>query len=53
MVGYVTLGSNDLAKASAFYEALLGEIGAKKIMNNERMTMFAAAAGQQWRRECK
>src|SRR5215470_10642215 len=42
MIGYATLGTNDLARASAFYEKLLAEIGAKKIMTNERMTMFAA-----------
>ena len=30
MIGYVTLGSNDLPRAFAFYESLLGEIGAKR-----------------------
>lgn len=24
MIGYVTLGTNDLARAAAFYDALLG-----------------------------
>ena len=28
MIGYVTLGTNDLDKARAYYDALLGEIGA-------------------------
>ena len=32
MIGYVTLGTNDLPRAAAFYDALLGEIGAKRIM---------------------
>jgi len=32
MIGYVTLGSNDLPRAKAFYDALLGEIGIKRIM---------------------
>jgi catechol 2,3-dioxygenase-like lactoylglutathione lyase family enzyme len=32
MIGYVTLGTNDLARAATFYDALLGEIGAKRIM---------------------
>ncbi|MBX9813550.1 MAG: glyoxalase [Proteobacteria bacterium SG_bin5] len=32
MIGYATLGSNDLAKARAFYDALFGEIGAKRLM---------------------
>lgn len=35
MIGYVTLGSNDLPRAAAFYDALLGEIGAKRIMEGD------------------
>ena len=33
MIGYVTLGTNDLKRATAFYDALLGEIGIKRIMD--------------------
>ena len=33
MIGYVTLGTNDLPRATAFYDALLGEIGIKRIMD--------------------
>jgi catechol 2,3-dioxygenase-like lactoylglutathione lyase family enzyme len=32
MIGYVTLGTNDLDKARAYYDALLGEIGATRKM---------------------
>lgn len=32
MIGYITLGTNDIAAARTFYDALLGEIGAKRIM---------------------
>jgi predicted lactoylglutathione lyase len=32
MIGYVTLGTNDLTKSSEFYDALLGTIGAKRFM---------------------
>ncbi len=32
MIGYVTLGTNDIAKARAYYDALLGSIGAKRLM---------------------
>ncbi|HST36497.1 MAG TPA: VOC family protein [Allosphingosinicella sp.] len=32
MIGYVTLGSNDMTKARAYYDALLGSIGAKRLM---------------------
>jgi predicted lactoylglutathione lyase len=33
MIGYVTLGSNDIPRAAAFYDALLGELGARRIMD--------------------
>jgi catechol 2,3-dioxygenase-like lactoylglutathione lyase family enzyme len=32
MIGYATLGTNNLARAQAFYDALLAEIGAKRLM---------------------
>ena len=32
MIGYVTLGTNDLPRATAFYDALLAEVGAKRLM---------------------
>ena len=33
MLGYITMGSNDLPRARAFYDGLLGTIGAKRIMD--------------------
>lgn len=33
MIGYVTLGTRDLPRAAAFYDALLAEIGAKRTMD--------------------
>jgi catechol 2,3-dioxygenase-like lactoylglutathione lyase family enzyme len=33
MIGYVTLGTNDLPRAAAFYDTLLAEIGAKRTMD--------------------
>ena len=36
MIGYVTLGTNDLDRAAAFYDALLGELGARRLWSNER-----------------
>lgn len=33
MIGYVTLGTNDLDRAAKFYDALLAAIGAKRIMD--------------------
>ena len=35
MIGYVTLGTNDLPRAAAFYDALLAEIGGKRMMESE------------------
>ena len=32
MIGYVTLGSDNMPRARAFYDDLLGTIGAKRIM---------------------
>jgi catechol 2,3-dioxygenase-like lactoylglutathione lyase family enzyme len=32
MIGYVTLGSDDMPRARAYYDELLGTIGAKRIM---------------------
>ena len=36
MIGYVTLGTNDLPKACAFYDTLLSEIGAKRLWETPR-----------------
>ncbi|WP_439106114.1 VOC family protein [Congregibacter sp.] len=33
MIGYIVLGTNDLAQSSAFYDALLGEIGVGRMMD--------------------
>jgi len=35
MIGYITLGTNDLAAASKFYDALLGTIGAGRFMESD------------------
>lgn len=35
MIGYVTLGTNDLAAASKFYDALLAMIGAGRFMEDD------------------
>lgn len=43
MIGYVTLGTNDFGRAAAFYDALLGELGAGRLMENERFIAWAAS----------
>ncbi|MEL6448554.1 MAG: VOC family protein [Pseudomonadota bacterium] len=35
MIGYVTLGTNDIERAGAFYDALLAEIGAGRGMSDD------------------
>ncbi|MDA1076194.1 MAG: VOC family protein [Proteobacteria bacterium] len=37
MIGYITLGTNDLERATRFYDVLLAELGAKRTMTDERM----------------
>ena len=35
MIGYVTLGTNDLERACAFYDALLATIGCARVIEDE------------------
>jgi predicted lactoylglutathione lyase len=43
MIGYVTLGTNDLPRAAKFYDALLGEMGAKRMMENDSFIAWTTA----------
>ncbi len=43
MIGYTTLGTNDLPRAAAFYDALLAEIGAKRLMDFGRGIAWGVA----------
>jgi predicted lactoylglutathione lyase len=45
MIGYTTIGSNDLPKAIAFYDALLTDLGASQVMNNGRMVIWSKDIG--------
>ena len=36
MIGYATLGTNDLPRAAAFYDALMAEMGAHRLWEYER-----------------
>lgn len=40
MIGYVTIGVNDMEKAKAFYTALLGEMGAKITIDMGRIAFY-------------
>ena len=46
MIGYVTVGTNDLARAASFYDALLGEIGAKRYMESDKFIAWAVRPDQ-------
>lgn len=41
MIGYITLGTNDLPRAAAFYDALLAELGAKRFMEEDHFVAWA------------
>jgi catechol 2,3-dioxygenase-like lactoylglutathione lyase family enzyme len=41
MIGYVTLGTNDLERAAGFYDVLLAEIGAVRGMQGERFVAWS------------
>lgn len=45
MIGYVTLGTNNLGTAGAFYDALLDGIGANRFMSNDRMIIWGTEPG--------
>lgn len=42
-IGYITLGTNDLARAGRFYDELLAELGATRVMTDERMLGWGAS----------
>lgn len=43
MIGYVTLGTNDLPRAAEFYDALLAELGASRFMEEEQFVAWSVA----------
>jgi catechol 2,3-dioxygenase-like lactoylglutathione lyase family enzyme len=40
MIGYATIGTSDMERALAFYDALLAEIGAKQLMGLDRIKFY-------------
>ena len=45
MIGYVTLGTNDLDRAAKFYDALLGELGATRAMDMDGFKAWSLEGG--------
>ena len=46
MIGYVTIGTNDLERGAKFYDELLAELGAKRFMEEERFIAWSVAPGE-------
>ncbi len=43
MIGYVTLGTNDIERAAAFYDQLLAVIGASRTMQSDRFIAWGTS----------
>ena len=48
MIGYATVGTNDIDRARAFYDSLLGELGARRILEfpQNGFTMYGVSFGK-------
>jgi predicted lactoylglutathione lyase len=54
MIGYVTVGSNDLEKSRSFYDALMPILGAGRIMEfGDNFTMYGTGMGKPGFAVCK
>ncbi len=45
MIGYVTLGTNDLVRGAAFYDAIAREMGLGRFMETESFIAWGAPGG--------
>ena len=45
MIGYVTLGTNKYDEAAAFYDALLGTLGAERMMEEDNFIVWSTGPG--------
>ena len=45
MIGYVTLGTNDRDKSARFYDAICGELGVGRMMENEKFIAWGKPGG--------
>jgi len=45
VIGYVTLGTKDLANAAPFYDAIAAEMGVGRMFETERFIAWGAAGG--------
>lgn len=45
MIGYVTVGTNDFVRAARFYDALLTELGATRVMEFDGFIVWGTGKG--------
>ena len=45
MIGYATIGVSNMESGLAFYDALLGEIGAKQLFGMDRIKFYGTGEG--------
>ncbi|MGL4314850.1 MAG: VOC family protein [Sphingomonas sp.] len=45
MIGYVTLGTNDLARGAVFYDAIAAELGTSRMMEGEGFVAWGTPGG--------
>ena len=43
MLGYATLGTNDMPRAAAFYDALFAALGAKRVWSTDRFVAWSTS----------
>jgi catechol 2,3-dioxygenase-like lactoylglutathione lyase family enzyme len=46
MIGYVTLGTNDMERGAAFYDAVFAPMNARQMKINDRINLWSCAKGQ-------
>jgi len=46
MIGYITVGTNDMGKAAPYYDELLAELGAGRFLEDDRFVAWAVAPDQ-------
>ena len=44
MIGYATIGANDLDRATKFYDAVRGALGGMRAFATERMQLYMGGA---------
>jgi catechol 2,3-dioxygenase-like lactoylglutathione lyase family enzyme len=45
MIGYITLGTNNIEQARGFYDAVLSEVGASRVLDDSHITVWGTQTG--------